>query len=96
VDGPAAHRLGADVTAFRAAYWQHRPPTTPISPPRILASLLAASCRAPGALDAADLAWLIENRHRFVERLPRRGLGARRPVPPTGGRAAFLSNSGPR
>jgi putative hydrolase of the HAD superfamily len=92
----AAHRLGADVTAFRAAYWQHRPAyDADLTAAEYWQRVLAASRRGAGALDAADLAWLIEADitswsvyHDEVWALAAR---FRR----TGGRAAFLSNSGP-
>jgi putative hydrolase of the HAD superfamily len=92
----AAHRLGAEVTAFRAAYWQHRPAyDADLTAAEYWQRVLAASRRGAGALDAADLAWLIEADitswsvyHDEVWALAAR---FRR----TGGRAAFLSNSGP-
>jgi putative hydrolase of the HAD superfamily len=92
----AAHRLGADVTAFRAAYWQHRPAyDADLTAAEYWQRVLAASRRGAGALGATDLAWLIEADiaswsvyHDEVWALAAR---FRR----TGGRAAFLSNSGP-
>ena len=92
----AAHRLGADVTAFRAAYWQHRPAyDADLTAAEYWHRVLAASRRGAGAPDAADLAWLIEADiaswsvyHDEVWALAAR---FRR----TGGRAGFLSNSGP-
>jgi putative hydrolase of the HAD superfamily len=92
----AARRLGADVTAFRAAYWQHRPAyDTDLTVAEYWQRVLAASRRGGAALDAVDLAWLIEADiaswsvyHDEVWALADR---FRR----TGGRAAFLSNSGP-
>ena len=92
----AAHRLGAEVTAFRAAYWQHRPAyDADLTAAEYWQRVLAASRRGAGALDAADLAWLIEADitswsvyHDEVWALAAR-------FHRTGGRAAFLSNNGP-
>jgi putative hydrolase of the HAD superfamily len=87
MDG-AAHRLGADPAAFRAAYWQHR---------HAYDGDLSAAASRPGArgLDAGDLAWLIETdvASWSVYNEPVWTLAAefRR----AGGRTAILSNSGP-
>src|SRR5713101_855915 len=70
MDG-AARRLGADAAAFRAAYWQHRHAyDADLTAAEYWGRVLAAS--RPGA----GLAEPREIRHRLVERLPRRGLGA--------------------
>src|SRR5258705_6479698 len=92
----AAHRLGAAATASGAAYGQHRPAyDADLTAAEYWHRVLAASRRGAGALDTADLAWLIETDiaswsvyHDEVWALAAR---FRR----TGGRAAFLSNSGP-
>jgi putative hydrolase of the HAD superfamily len=92
----AARRLVADVAAFRAAYWQHRPAyDADLTAAAYWGRVLAASRPGVGALDTEDLAWLIETDiaswsvyHDEVWTL---AAGFRR----TGGRTAFLSNSGP-
>jgi putative hydrolase of the HAD superfamily len=95
MDG-AARRLGADTTAFRAAYWEHRPAyDADLSAAAYWGRVLAASRPGAGALDAGDLAWLIEADitswsvyHDEVWALAAEFRAA-------GGRTAFLSNSGP-
>jgi putative hydrolase of the HAD superfamily len=95
MDG-AARRLGADLVAFRAAYWQHRHAYDADLPAaEYWRRVLAASRLGAGALDAVDLAWLIESDvaswsvyHDEVWIL---AAEFRR----TGGRTAFLSNIGP-
>jgi putative hydrolase of the HAD superfamily len=92
----AARRLGADIVAFRAAYWQHRHAyDADLTAAAYWGRVLAASRPGAGALAAEDLAWLIEADiaswsvyHDAVWAL---AAGFRR----TGGRTAFLSNSGP-
>jgi putative hydrolase of the HAD superfamily len=94
--GGAARRLDADVAAFRAAYWQHRHAyDADLTAAEYWDRVLAASRPGAGALDAGDLAWLIEADiaswsvdHDEVWAL---AAAFRR----RGGRTAFLSNSGP-
>lgn len=92
----AARRLGTDITAFRAAYWQHRPAyDADLSAAAYWGRVLAAARPGAGALDTVDLAWLIETdiASWSVDRDEVWALAAefRR----TGGRTGFLSNSGP-
>ena len=95
MDG-AARRLGADAAAFRAAYWQHRHAyDADLTAAEYWHRVLAAARRGAGSPDAVDLAWLIESGiaswsvyRDEVWALP--ALFRR-----TGGRTAFLSNSGP-
>ena len=92
----AARRLGADAAAFRAAYWEHRHAyDADLSAADYWRHVLAASRPGTAGPDAADLAWLIETdiaswsvHHDDVWAL---AAEFRR----TGGRTAFLSNSGP-
>ena len=93
---PAARRLGADPAAFRAAYWQHRHAyDADLSAAAYWGRVLAASRPGAGAPEPADLAWLIETdiASWSVDHDEVWALAAtfRR----TGGRTAFLSNSGP-
>jgi putative hydrolase of the HAD superfamily len=93
---PAARRLGADPAAFRAAYWQHRHAyDADLGAAAYWGRVLAASRPGAGAPDTADLAWLIETdiTSWSVDHDEVWALAAtfRR----TGGRTAFLSNSGP-
>lgn len=93
---PAARRLGADPVAFRAAYWQHRHAyDADLSAAAYWGRVLAASRPGAGAPEAADLVWLIETdiASWSVDHDEVWALAAtfRR----TGGRTAFLSNSGP-
>jgi putative hydrolase of the HAD superfamily len=95
MDG-AARRLGADAAAFRAAYWQHRPAYDADLPAAdYWRRVLAASGPGAGALDAVDLAWLVEadvaSWSVYQEEVWALAAGFRR----DGGRTAFLSNSGP-
>ena len=91
----AARRLGADATAFRAAYWQHRHAYDDgLSAAdywrRVVTAAQAAAPLAPGdvaALIASDVAsWSVY--HDEVWALAARFRAA-------GGRTALLSNSGP-
>lgn len=91
----AARRLGADATAFRAAYWQHRHAYDDgLSAAdywrRVVTAARAAAPLAPGdvaALIASDVAsWSVY--HDEVWALAARFRAA-------GGRTALLSNSGP-
>lgn len=91
----AARRLGADATAFRAAYWQHRHAYDDgLSAAdywrRVVTAARAAAPLAPGdvaALIASDAAsWSVY--HDEVWALAARFRAA-------GGRTALLSNSGP-
>lgn len=91
----AARRLGADATAFRAAYWQHRHAYDDgLSAAdywrRVVTAARAAAPLAPSdvaALIAADVAsWSVY--HDEVWALAARFRAA-------GGRTALLSNSGP-
>ena len=92
----AARRLGADPAAFRAAYWQHRHAyDADLTAAAYWARVLATSRPDAGAPDAAELAWLTETDvaswsvyHDEVWALAAAFRG-------TGGRTAFLSNSGP-
>ncbi len=92
----AARRLGADLAAFRAAYWRHRHAyDADLTAAAYWGRVLAASRPGAGAPDAGELAWLIETDiaswsvyHDEVWTL---AATFRR----TGGRTAFLSNSGP-
>jgi putative hydrolase of the HAD superfamily len=93
MDG-AARRLGADVTAFRAAYWQHRRAYDADLPAVAYWQRVVAAAR-PGPLAPIDLAWLIAADvaswsvyHDEVWTIAARFRAA-------GGRTAFLSNSGP-
>jgi putative hydrolase of the HAD superfamily len=95
MDG-AARRLGADPAAFRAAYWRHRHAYDADLPAAAYWGRVADAARpAARALDASDLAWLIETDvaswcvyHDAVWTLAAEFRRA-------GGRTAFLSNSGP-
>jgi putative hydrolase of the HAD superfamily len=93
---PAARRLGADVAAFRAAYWEHRHAyddglTAAVYWDRVL----AASRPDAGALVAGDLAELIDadiaSWSVYHDEVWALAAEFRR----TGGRTGFLSNSGP-
>jgi putative hydrolase of the HAD superfamily len=91
----AARRLGADVTAFRTAYWQHRHAYDADLPAAAYWRRVAAAARPATALDPSDLAWLIASDvaswsvyHDGVWALAARFRAA-------GGRTALLSNSGP-
>lgn len=92
----AARRLGADLAAFRVAYWQHRHAyDADLTAAAYWGRVLAASRPGRGAPAAGELAWLIETDiaswsvyHDEVWAL---AATFRR----TGGRTAFLSNSGP-
>jgi putative hydrolase of the HAD superfamily len=90
----AARRLGADVTALRAAYWQHRHAYDDGLPAAAYWQRVVAAGRAD-VLAPSDLAWLIASDvaswsvyHDEVWALAARFRAA-------GGRTAFLSNSGP-
>jgi len=92
----AARRLGADADAFRAAYWQHRHAyDADLSAGAYWGRVLAASRPGREALSAADLAWLVEadvaSWSVYRDEVWALAAEFRR----TGGRAAFLSNSGP-
>ncbi len=57
----AARRLGADITALRAAYWQHRHDyDADLTAAAYWGRVLAASRAGLGAQDAKELEWLIE------------------------------------
>ena len=91
----AARRLGADATAFRAAYWQHRHAYDADLPAAACWPRVVAGARPAAALDPSDLAWLIASDvaswsvyHEEVWALAARFRAA-------GGRTAFLSSSGP-
>jgi len=91
----AARRLGADATAFRAAYWQHRHAYDADLPAAAYWRRVVAGARPAAALDPSDLAWLIASDvaswsvyHEEVWALAARFRAA-------GGRTAFLSSSGP-
>jgi putative hydrolase of the HAD superfamily len=91
----AARRLGADATAFRAAYWQHRHAYDADLPAAACWRRVVAGARPAAALDPSDLAWLIASDvaswsvyHEEVWALAARFRAA-------GGRTAFLSSSGP-
>jgi putative hydrolase of the HAD superfamily len=90
----AARRLGTDAAAFRAAYWRHRPAYDADLPAARYWQRVADAVR-PGALAPDELEWLIATdvaswsvQHDEVWALAARFRAA-------GGRAAFLSNSGP-
>ena len=90
----AARRLGGDVAAFRAAYWQHRHAYDADLPAAAYWQRVVTATR-PGALAPSDLAWLIASDvaswsvyHDEVWALAARFRAE-------GGRTAFLSNSGP-
>lgn len=92
----AARRLGADVAAFRAAYWQHRDAyDADLTAAAYWGRVLAASRPGAGAPDAGDLAWLVEadiaSWSVYHEEVWALAATFRR----AGGRTAFLSNSGP-
>ena len=91
----AARRLGADVTAFRAAYWQHRHAyddglSVADYWRRVVIAARPAAALAPGdlaALIASDVAsWSVYRDEVWA-------LAAR--FRSAGGRTALLSNSGP-
>ena len=91
----AARRLGADVTALRTAYWQHRHAYDADLPAAAYWGRVAAAARPAAALDPSDLAWLIAADvaswsvyHDEVWALAARFRAA-------GGRTALLSNGGP-
>ena len=92
----AARRLGADIAAFRAAYWAHRQAyDADLTAAAYWGRVVSASRPGAGALETGDLAWLIEADidswsvdHEEVWAL---AAAFRR----AGGRTAFLSNSGP-
>jgi len=92
----AALRLGTATPAFQVAYWQHRHAyDSNLTAAEYWARVLAASRPGAGALDPADLVWLIESDiaswsiyHDEVWAL---AAEFRR----SGGRTAFLSNSNP-
>jgi putative hydrolase of the HAD superfamily len=95
IDG-AARRLGADPAAFRAAYWRHRPAyDADLSAAAYWDRVAAASRPGARALDAGDLAWLIETDVAswsvYNDAVWTLAAEFRR----DGGRTAFLSNSGP-
>ncbi|HEX4995058.1 MAG TPA: HAD family phosphatase [Methylomirabilota bacterium] len=95
MDG-AALRLGADRAAFRAAYWQHRHAyDADLSAVEYWGRVLNTSRPDAGALDAVDLAWLIEadiaSWSVYHDEVWALAAAFRR----AGGRTAFLSNSGP-
>lgn len=95
MDG-AALRLGADRAAFRAAYWQHRHAyDADLSAAEYWGRVLTTSRPDAGALDAVDLAWLIEadiaSWSVYHDEVWALAAAFRR----AGGRTAFLSNSGP-
>ena len=95
MDG-AARRLGADVTAFRAAYWAHRHAyDADLSAAAYWSRVLAASRPGAGALDAGELVWLGEAdiASWTVYRDEVWALAAE--FRAAGGRTAFLSNSVP-
>lgn len=90
----AARRLGADATAFRAAYWQHRHAYDSGLPAAAYWQRVVAAAR-PGRVVSIDPAWLIASDvaswsvyHDEVWALAARFRAA-------GGRTALLSNSGP-
>jgi putative hydrolase of the HAD superfamily len=93
---PAARRLGADVGAFRAAYWEHRHAyDADLTAAAYWGRVLAASRPGARALAVGDLAWLVEadiaSWSVYRDEVWALAAGFRR----TGGRTAFLSNSGP-
>jgi putative hydrolase of the HAD superfamily len=95
MDG-AARRLGADATAFRAAYWQHRHDyDADLSAAAYWGRVLAVSRPGADALDPVDLAWLVEadiaSWSVYHDEVWTLAAEFRR----SGGRTAFLSNSGP-
>jgi putative hydrolase of the HAD superfamily len=95
MDG-AARRLGADIAAFRAAYWQHRHAYDADLPAaEYWRRVLAASRPGAGGLNPVDLTWLVEadvaSWSVYHDEVWALAAEFRR----TGGRAAFLSNSGP-
>jgi len=95
MDG-AARRLGADVTAFRAAYWAHRHAyDADLSAAAYWSRVLAASRPGAGVLDAGELVWLGEAdiASWSVYRDEVWALAAE--FRAAGGRTAFLSNSVP-
>lgn len=93
---PAARRLGADIAAFRAAYWQHRHAyDADLTAAAYWGRVLAASRPGAGAPEAGELAWLIEvdiaSWSVYHDEVWALAAAFRR----TGGRTGFLSNSGP-
>lgn len=94
--GPAARRLGADIAAFTAAYWEHRHAYDDgLTVAAYWGRVLAASRPDAGPLAAGDLAQLIDAdiASWSVDHDEVWALAAefRR----SGGRTGFLSNSGP-
>ena len=90
----SARRLGADPAAFRAAYWEHRHAYDVDLPAAAYWQRVVAAVR-PAPLLTSDLGWLIAADvaswsvyHDEVWALAARFRA-------TGGRTAFLSNSGP-
>lgn len=92
----ASRRLGAEPTAFRAAYWQHRHAyDAELTAAAYWGRVLSASRPGAGTPDGAELAWLIEadiaSWSVYHDEVWALAAAFRR----TGGRTGFLSNSGP-
>ena len=92
---PAPARIGTTAETLRSAYWQHRQAYDAGLPARAYWQRVLATVGSGRAVDALDLAWLIEQdvgswlvHHHAVWALAAE-FRAR------GGRSALLSNSGP-
>jgi len=91
----AARRLGADIAAFRDAYWEHRHAyDADLTAAAYWGRVLAAS-RAGTAPDAAELEWLIEADIASWNVYHDEVWALAATFRQAGGRTAFLSNSGP-
>ena len=92
---PAAARIGTTADTLRSAYWQHRQAYDAGLQAREYWQRVLATAGSGRAVDALDLAWLIEQDvaswlvHDDEVWALAAGFRAR------GGRTAFLSNSGP-
>lgn len=93
MDG-AARRLGADATAFRAAYWQHRHAYDADLPVAEYWRRVVATAR-PGPLVPIDLAWLIASDVASWSVYHDEVWAVAAAFRAAGGRTALLSNSGP-
>ena len=92
----AARRLGADIAAFRAAYGQHRHAyDADLTAAAYWGRVLAASRSGTGAPGAEDLEWLIKADIASWSVYHDEVWALAATFRQTGGRTAFLSNSGP-
>ena len=92
----AARRLGADIAAFRAAYWEHRHAyDADLTAAAYWGRVLAASRAGLGAQDAKELEWLIEADIASWNVYHDEVWALAATFRQAGGRTGFLSNSGP-